>query len=104
VGVLHGLCYERSMTSDEDLLRRITVDPAKFGGKPIVRDERMTVEQLLRWLAGGTTEAELLKEFPFLEADDIRAALLYAGRLTAMSRWSGSAVAAADALDDTTAR
>lgn len=77
------------------LLSRITSDPAMFGGKPIVRGQRFAVERLLDYLAGGMTEAELLKEFPFLEPDDIRAALFYAGRLSGMTRMSGASLAAA---------
>ncbi|NWG52129.1 MAG: DUF433 domain-containing protein [Hydrogenophilaceae bacterium] len=77
------------------LLSRITSDPAIFGGKPIIRGQRFAVEHLLDYLAGGMTEAELLKEFPFLEPDDIRAALLYAGRLSGMTRMSGASLAAA---------
>ena len=63
------------------LLARITSDPAIFGGKPIIRDQRFAVEHLLGYLASGMAEAELLAEFPFLEPDDIKAALLYAGKL-----------------------
>ncbi|MBI1187338.1 MAG: DUF433 domain-containing protein [Alphaproteobacteria bacterium] len=77
------------------LLSRITSDPGIFGGKPIIRGQRFAVEHLLDYLATGMTEAELLKEFPFLEPDDIRAALLYAGRLSGMTRMSGASLAAA---------
>ena len=79
----------------EALLSRITSDPAIFGGKPIIRGQRFAVEHLLDYLAAGTTETQLLAEFPFLEADDIRAALLYAGRLAGMTRMSGASVNAA---------
>ena len=77
------------------LLSRITSDPAILGGKPIIRGQRFAVEHLLDYLASGMTEAELLADFPFLEPDDIRAALLYAGRLASMTRMSGPAVDAA---------
>jgi uncharacterized protein (DUF433 family) len=63
------------------LLSRITSDPAIFAGKPIIRGQRFAVEHLLDYLATGMTEAEFLKEFPFLEPDDIRAALLWVGPL-----------------------
>lgn len=79
----------------DPLLSRITSDPGIFGGKPIIRGQRFAVEHLLDYLAAGMTEAELLAEFPFLEPDDIRAALLYAGRLAGMTRMSGASVAAA---------
>ena len=79
----------------DPLLSRITSNPGIFGGKPIIRGQRFAVEHLLDYLASGMTEADLLREFPFLEADDIKAALLYAGRLAGMTRMSGAAVAAA---------
>jgi uncharacterized protein (DUF433 family) len=82
------------------LLSRITSDPGIFGGKPIIRGQRFAVEHLLDYLASGMTEAELLAEFPFLEADDIKAALLYAGRLAGMTRMSGEQAAAADEVAD----
>ncbi|MDX2237715.1 MAG: DUF433 domain-containing protein [Hyphomonadaceae bacterium] len=78
-----------------DLLSRITSDPAIFGGKPIIRGQRFAVEHLLGYLGAGTSEAELLAEFPFLEPDDIKAALLYAGKLAGMTRMSGPSVEAA---------
>ncbi len=62
------------------LLCRITSDPGIFGGKPIIRGQRFAVEHLLDYLAAGSTEAELLAEFPFLGADDIKAALLLSPR------------------------
>ena len=75
-----------------------------MGGKPVVRGQRITVEQIVRWFAAGSRDGELLDQFPFLEQDDIRAALLYASRFTALSRLSGEAVARATLLDDETAR
>ena len=77
------------------LLTRITSNPGIFGGKPIIRGHRFAVEHLLDYLASGMTESELLQQFPFLEADDIKAALLYAGRLAGMTRMSGASVGAA---------
>ncbi|MBC7768678.1 MAG: DUF433 domain-containing protein [Phycisphaerales bacterium] len=62
------------------LLSRIATDPAIFGGKPIIRGQRFAVEHLLGYLDAGTSEEELLAEFPFLEPDDIVAAKLFAGR------------------------
>lgn len=86
------------------LLTRITSDPAIFGGKPIIRGHRFAVEHLLGYLGAGTTEAELLAEFPFLEPDDVRAALLYAGKLSGMTRMSGAAVGAASEETEAPAR
>jgi len=68
-----------SMTEDQ-ALERITVDPAIFGGKPIIRGMRMAVEHVLGMLAAGETPERLLQEYPFLEAADIQACLAYAHR------------------------
>ncbi len=62
------------MTADE-LLDRITVDPAIFGGKPILRGMRIAVEHVLGMLAAGDAPERLLEEYPFLEAADIQACL-----------------------------
>jgi len=58
--------------------RRITADPAIFGGKPIVRGMRISVELILSLLAQGVGWEELLDDYPDLEWDDIRAVLAYA--------------------------
>jgi uncharacterized protein (DUF433 family) len=63
---------------EQELLRRIAADPAIFGGKPIVRGLRISVELVLSLLAQGETEAEILADYPALERDDIRACLAYA--------------------------
>ena len=62
----------------EDLLNRITVNPDVMVGKPTIRGLRITVEQLLKALAGGITIDELLEDYPELEKEDIQAVLLYA--------------------------
>lgn len=59
-------------------LDRITVDPNVRFGKPCVRGTRMTVGDVLGYLAGGMSEGELLVDFPQLTLDDIRACLAYA--------------------------
>lgn len=61
-----------------DLLDRITLDPGIRSGKPVIRGTRITVSDILQYLAGGMTEAEILADFPDLEAADIRAALTFA--------------------------
>lgn len=66
----------------QELLKRITVNPDIFGGKPIIRNMRFKVADILGYLASGMPAEELLSEFPFLEPDDIRAALLYAAEKT----------------------
>ena len=65
------------MTSDK-LLKRITANPAIFGGKPIIRGMRISVELVLSLLAQGVTWEELLADYPEIEPDDIRACLAYA--------------------------
>ena len=56
----------------------ITIEPGKRGGKPCVRGLRITVYDVLEYLASGMTHAEIMKEFPFLTETDIRACLAYA--------------------------
>jgi uncharacterized protein (DUF433 family) len=62
----------------DPLLDRITIEPDKRGGKPCIRGLRITVYDVLEYLASGMSEAEILADFPDLEADDIRAVLLFA--------------------------
>jgi len=61
-----------------DLLNRITIDPAKRSGKPCVRNLRITVADVLSYLASGMNEKEILKDFPELQQEDIRAVLAFA--------------------------
>ena len=56
----------------------ITIEPGKRSGKPCIRGTRMTVTDVLEYLAGGMTSEELLAEFPDLTAEDIRACLAFA--------------------------
>ena len=57
---------------------RITITPGKRSGKPCIRDTRITVYDLLEYLASGMSEEQVMSEFPELEKEDIRAALLFA--------------------------
>lgn len=59
-------------------LQRITIEGGKRSGKPCIRGLRITVYDILEYLASGMTEDEILRDFPFLERDDIRACLEYA--------------------------
>lgn len=59
-------------------LDRISVDPTVRFGKPCVRNTRITVGDVLGYLAGGMSEAEILADFPQLAQEDIRACLAYA--------------------------
>ena len=68
------------MTSDDELLERITVRAEVLGGKPIIRDMRIAVEHVLGMLAAGDSAQEIRNEYPYLEPEDIRACLLFAHR------------------------
>ncbi len=59
-------------------LKRITLNPNVMGGKPCIRGMRVTVGMIVGLVATGYTTAEILKAYPYLEADDIREALAYA--------------------------
>lgn len=72
--------------SENDLLNRITFNPDIFNGKPIIRGRRLAVEHVLGMLAAGDTVETLVAAYPWLEADDVRACLLYASRLVAQER------------------
>ena len=72
--------------NEADLLKRITVNPKIFGGKPIIRGRRLAVEHVLGMLATGDTAHTILKGYPWLEPEDIRACLIYAHRLVAHER------------------
>ena len=63
---------------NDDYLDRITVEAGKRGGKPCVRSLRITVYDVLEWLASGMSEAEILTDFPELTVEDIRACLAFA--------------------------
>ena len=66
------------MTPRDELLNRITARPEVFGGKPIVRDMRVSVELILSLLSQGATQEELLEDYPGLVLEDIRACIAYA--------------------------
>ncbi|MBI2997718.1 MAG: DUF433 domain-containing protein [Deltaproteobacteria bacterium] len=57
---------------------RITIEPGKRGGKPCIRGLRITVYDVLEYLASGMTEEQILKDFPDLTKEDIRACLAFA--------------------------
>ena len=62
-------------------LNRITVIPGLCNGKPTIRGKRLTVHTLLSHLTAGETETEIFESFPFLEKEDITAALEYAAMM-----------------------
>ena len=59
-------------------LDRITINPAECGGRPCIRGMRVRVKDVLDLLAAGVGEREILEDYPYLEPEDIRAALEYA--------------------------
>jgi len=75
------------MTSLSD---RITVDPETCGGRPCIRGLRVRVKDILDMLAGGSSRAEILRDYPYLEDNDITAALEFAARATDHPILSGS--------------
>lgn len=60
-----------------DYHNRITIEPGKRGGKPCVRGMRITVYDVLDWLAQGITEKQILEDYPELVVEDIRACLAF---------------------------
>lgn len=76
-----------------DLLSRITVRPDVFGGKPIIRDMRISVELILSLLTQGVTPEAILEDYPELEADDIRACTAYAHAVIANETLAAVSVA-----------
>ena len=62
------------------LLERITVQPGKCGGRPCIRGLRIRVTDILGMLSEGVSHEEILRDFPYLEPEDIKAALAYAAR------------------------
>lgn len=68
---------------DEQLWQRISIDPRTMTGKPVIRGTRIPVELIVRMLAQGIPEREILHEYPRLQPDDIRAALAYAAQALA---------------------
>jgi uncharacterized protein (DUF433 family) len=65
-----------------DLLARITLNPAVMVGKPVVRGTRLTVEHILRLLAGGMTAQEIMEEYS-LSKEDVQACLMFAAEALA---------------------
>lgn len=78
---------------EQKLLERVTANPAVFGGKPIIRGMRISVELVLSLLAQGETSEAILGDYPDLEPDDIRACLAYAHAVIAHDRLDAVKVA-----------
>jgi uncharacterized protein (DUF433 family) len=65
----------------EELLDRIVVDPKVLVGKPVIKGTRIPVYLIIELIAGGMTIKDVLKEYPELKEEDVKAALLYASKL-----------------------
>jgi uncharacterized protein (DUF433 family) len=63
-----------------DVIARITINPRQCGGRPCIRGMRIRVSDVLDLFAAGLSAGQILEEMPDLEADDLKAALLYASR------------------------
>lgn len=61
-----------------DYRDRITIEPGKRGGKPCIRELRITVYDVLEYLAGGMSEKDIVRDFPDLTIEDVRACLAFA--------------------------
>jgi len=76
----------RLAMNQQQLIERISFNPEIFGGKPIIRGRRLAVEHVLDMLAAGDDPATILLGYPWLEAGDIQACLVYAARLARHER------------------
>jgi len=65
----------------EELLSRIVVDPNVLAGKPVVKGTRIPIYLIIELIAAGMNIKDVLKEYPELKEDDVKAALLYASKL-----------------------
>jgi len=65
------------MPTQEDYRNRITIEVGKRSGKPCIRGMRITVYDILSWLAAGMSHAEIIDDFPELEEEDILATLQF---------------------------
>ena len=66
----------------QELLARISIDPDVCGGKPCIRGHRIWVSLVLDFLAAGSTVEEILKDYPQLTREDIRACVAFASEMT----------------------
>jgi uncharacterized protein (DUF433 family) len=78
MAILLYTTYGVAYLTDMDYSQIITIEPGKRSGKPCIRGLRITVGDVLGYLASGMTHAEILLDFPYLTEDDIRACLAFA--------------------------
>lgn len=74
----HNRYADRILVITQDYRKIITIEAGKRGGKPCIRGLRITVGDILGWLAAGMSHSEILADFPDLRQKDIQAALEYA--------------------------
>jgi uncharacterized protein (DUF433 family) len=77
----------RCHVTRDDLLQRVSVDPAVCAGKPCIRGTRIYIAIILDALAEGLSVDEILDHYPSLESDDVRAAMAYAADLARENLW-----------------
>ena len=82
------------MANNRELLKRITARPDVFGGKPIIRDMRISVELVLSLMSQGVAPEAILDDYPRLEMDDIRACIAYAHAVIAGDSLAAVSIAA----------
>jgi uncharacterized protein (DUF433 family) len=73
---------------ENPLLARITVDPDVRFGKPCIRGHRITVQEILEWLAEGASQEQILADYPQLQGEDLLAVYAYAAELAAARKVS----------------
>ena len=76
-----GIQTSAEVTDMKELLDRIVVDPNILVGKPVIKGTRIPVYLIIELIAGGMTIKDVVKEYPELREDDVKAALLYASKL-----------------------
>lgn len=78
MGEYKGFMLIENFMQEQELLKRITLNPQVMLGKPVIRGTRLTVEYILNLLAHGATMGEILDEYRDLRSEDIQACLLFA--------------------------
>ena len=84
---------------EQNLLHRIIANPGIFGGKPIIRGMRISVELVLALLAQGASFEEIQADYPHLEPDDIRACIAYAHAVIAHEKLDAVRMASPGSMD-----
>ncbi len=80
------ICISTNLNIMNELLSYITIDPDIRFGKPCIKGTRITVGDILQWLASGMSTREILDDFPFLKEEHIRAALAFAANREAFTK------------------